>query len=142
MPEHQPTEHEHIVYALYNTLLLILCPVVLGAAVTRDWKLIGPRALRERWGIYPRVRTGQPVVWMHAASVGETVAAGPIVRELIALRPDVHIVFSSITATGRETAEQILPNVDRPTACPPCHPSYNLCDGGNRALAQFHLAQS
>lgn len=99
-------------YALYNLILLILSPILLIFAVGRDLQRIGAEFMPQRWGMF-RLREGQgPVVWIHAASVGETMAAAPIVKCLRDLRPNVRIVFSNITATGHETAVRVIPNAD------------------------------
>ena len=43
-------------------------------------------------------------IWLHAVSVGETMAARPIARALKARLPDAKIVLSSTTDTGHEVA--------------------------------------
>jgi 3-deoxy-D-manno-octulosonic-acid transferase len=64
----------------------------------------------ERWGhLDPRLHAvpgGRPRIWVHAVSVGEVVAAVPILRELRALLGDHEILLSVITPAGREMAEQ------------------------------------
>jgi 3-deoxy-D-manno-octulosonic-acid transferase len=64
----------------------------------------------ERWGHLPAnlhgSEGGKPRVWVHAVSVGEVVAAVPILRELRSLLADHEILLSVITPAGREMAEQ------------------------------------
>ena len=66
---------------LYAFLLWLLTPVVLGYTLWRAWRR---PAYRERWwerfGWVPR-RSDRPI-WIHAVSVGETIAAIPLVRAL------------------------------------------------------------
>jgi 3-deoxy-D-manno-octulosonic-acid transferase len=45
--------------------------------------------------------TGSPVLWLHAVSVGETRAAQPLLEALLAARPDLHVVLTHMTPTGR-----------------------------------------
>ncbi len=45
------------------------------------------------------------VVWIHAVSVGETIAARPVVRSLREAMPDCRIALSVTTDTGYETAQ-------------------------------------
>lgn len=45
-----------------------------------------------------------PKIWLHAVSVGETMAARPIARAIKAQMPDANIVLSSTTDTGHEVA--------------------------------------
>ncbi len=40
--------------------------------------------------------------WVHAASLGETVAVGPLVRELTRLQPDARLQLTTTTRSGRE----------------------------------------
>ena len=40
--------------------------------------------------------------WVHAASLGEAVAAGPLVRELLRLQPDARLQLTATTRGGRE----------------------------------------
>lgn len=51
-------------------------------------------------------------IWVHAASVGEVVAASPIVRELKRRYPDEMVVVSVVTATGHRMAKRIIPEAD------------------------------
>ncbi len=51
-------------------------------------------------------------IWVHAASVGEVVAASPIVRELKRQYPDEMVVVSVVTATGHKMAQRIIPEAD------------------------------
>ncbi len=49
-----------------------------------------------------------PRVWIHAVSVGEVTAAAPITASLKMKRPDVEIIFSTSTETGREMARKFI----------------------------------
>lgn len=51
-------------------------------------------------------------IWVHAASVGEVVAASPIVRELKREYPEEMVVVSVVTATGHRMAQRIIPEAD------------------------------
>lgn len=51
-------------------------------------------------------------IWVHAASVGEVVAASPIVRELKKKYPEEMVVVSVVTATGHRMAQRIIPEAD------------------------------
>lgn len=51
-------------------------------------------------------------IWVHAASVGEVVAASPIVRELKKKYPQEMVVVSVVTATGHRMAQRIIPEAD------------------------------
>jgi 3-deoxy-D-manno-octulosonic-acid transferase len=51
---------------------------------------------------------GKPVVWLHCVSVGETQAARPLVRELLANFPEYKLVVSTTTLTGQKLAKEIF----------------------------------
>lgn len=51
------------------------------------------------------------VVWVHAVSVGEVMAAAQLIRELTAARPEILVAVSTTTATGQRLAQQRLPGL-------------------------------
>lgn len=63
-----------------------------------------PRAEREHWrdrlGFAPAL--GGCQAWIHAASLGECAAVGPLARELRALDSEARLMLTSSTRTGRE----------------------------------------
>lgn len=72
---------------------------------------------RERLGFLPP-RFQQPTsrdkpgaIWVHAVSVGETLAVVGLVREVQQRYPDRQIFISHVTPTGREAGETRLPGV-------------------------------
>jgi 3-deoxy-D-manno-octulosonic-acid transferase len=67
------------------------------------------RGLSERLGRIPAWTGPVPPIWLHAVSVGEVMAATPLARELGVRRPDLPLVVSTVTDTGRAVAEQRLP---------------------------------
>jgi len=50
----------------------------------------------------------QPVIWLHAVSVGETRAAQPLVAALRERYPGHRILFTHMTPTGRATSEALF----------------------------------
>ncbi len=67
------------------------------------------RGLLERLGKMPAWAHPAPPLWLHAVSVGEVMAATPLARELLARRPDLPLLVSTVTDTGRAVAAQRLP---------------------------------
>ncbi len=59
----------------------------------------------ERWGFaYQSAPPAQPLIWLHAVSVGETRAAEPLIAALRAAWPDHALLVTHMTPTGRATA--------------------------------------
>lgn len=61
----------------------------------------------ERYGHASVNRPAGPVVWVHAASVGETNAILPLVRRIV--DQGVSVLFTTVTVTGAATAASSLP---------------------------------
>ena len=81
----------------------------------------------QRLGFYGKVHrqavararsTGRPVVWVHAVSLGETLAAKPLITELRRVWPDMRLVLTHGTATGREAGAALLERGDVQTWLP------------------------
>lgn len=102
--------------AVYSALLL--AALVLGAPY---WLLRMATSGRYRAGLAGRLGrlpkelraavAGREVVWVHAVSVGEVMAAAQLIRELRMARPELLIAISTTTATGQRLAKQRLPEM-------------------------------
>lgn len=66
--------------------------------------------IAERLGFYPRY-AARPTLWVHAVSAGETRAAEPLLRALLARCPQHQIVLTHMTATGRDTGAKLFADV-------------------------------
>jgi 3-deoxy-D-manno-octulosonic-acid transferase len=53
----------------------------------------------------------KPVIWVHAVSLGEAVAAAPLVKALHGRHPEYRYIVTTVTETGREAVEQRLAGV-------------------------------
>ena len=65
--------------------------------------------LPERRGIASAPRPAGPLIWLHAASVGETIAILPLIYKLAAARPDAHVLLTTATVTSAAIAAERLP---------------------------------
>ncbi len=65
--------------------------------------------LRERLvlGDVPLPPGDGPLAWFHGASVGEMAALEPLVRELVARRPDLRVLVTAQTRTGKTRATRL-----------------------------------
>jgi 3-deoxy-D-manno-octulosonic-acid transferase len=67
------------------------------------------RALPERLGAIPAWTGAAPPLWVHAVSVGEVLAAIPLVRQVETRWSALPILMSTVTDTGRGVGLQRLP---------------------------------
>ncbi|RPJ71252.1 MAG: 3-deoxy-D-manno-octulosonic acid transferase, partial [Desulfobacteraceae bacterium] len=89
--------------AAISVFLLGLAPGVLTQMLLRGKYR---RGLPERFGgVAPWEGPAAPI-WLHAVSVGEVMAAAPLARLLASRHPDVPLIASTTTETGRAVAEQ------------------------------------
>jgi len=96
-------------YVLYEVLLylvlLIALPYFVLTGVLRG-KYVVNFPVRAGWF---RHRAEAHDLWIHAVSVGETLAARPIVEEIVRQRPGTSIVFTTTTLTGQAQARRLYP---------------------------------
>lgn len=91
----------------YRLLLWLAFPWVVARLWWRGRAEPGYRQkVGERFGFYG-APPAKPVIWLHAVSVGETRAAEPLVRALRMRHPECELLLTQMTATGRETAQQV-----------------------------------
>jgi 3-deoxy-D-manno-octulosonic-acid transferase len=97
--------------ALYRLTQALAFPAILIyllLRVLRNRKYLS--TLGERFGDLPPSwqRTVSGSIWLHAVSVGEVLAAVPLIEELAERRPAAPLYLSVSTMAGRETAEKRL----------------------------------
>ncbi|MBV9783959.1 MAG: 3-deoxy-D-manno-octulosonic acid transferase [Acidisphaera sp.] len=68
-----------------------------------------PERLKERRGIEPGHRLPGALLWLHAASVGETVSVLPVLTELAARSPELQVLLTTGTVTSAELLARLLP---------------------------------
>ncbi|WP_372927315.1 lipid IV(A) 3-deoxy-D-manno-octulosonic acid transferase [Marinobacter sp.] len=91
----------------YSLFFRIALPLVL----LRLWWIgrSNPEAFvrwRERLGYVEA--SEEPVIWVHAVSVGETIAAAPLVNALLRRNPDIPILMTAMTPTGSARARALF----------------------------------
>ena len=97
-------------FPLFNFLLAPFVPALWLYTLHRRFiRGKSAQSYRGQWGkVSPQMRAfgrlDGPKIWLHAVSVGETMAARPIARALKAQMPNAKIVLSSTTDTGHEIA--------------------------------------
>lgn len=104
-----------MIYLLYDILLWVALAGIIPYHLYRSVSRGRRAAFAERFGSLPRESVaaleGKEIVWVHAVSVGETMAAKPLLKALRQRFPEKRIVLSSVTETGRSIGEK-LPEVN------------------------------
>ena len=89
----------------YTLLLYLALPMVL---LRLWWRGRRSPAYRERWaerlGAFPGPQL-RGSVWIHAVSVGETIAATPLISRLAAQYPERPLIVTTTTPTGSERVQ-------------------------------------
>jgi 3-deoxy-D-manno-octulosonic-acid transferase len=74
------------------------------------------QSMSERWGKYREEKrsllSGLSPLWLHAVSVGEAQAAGPLLKILKTEKPDLRVVVSTVTETGQHMAQKVMTAAD------------------------------
>lgn len=116
---------------LYTLLFYLSVPVLLIRLWWRGRKAPG---YRQRWwqrfGLVPPV-SGRPL-WIHAVSVGETIAIAPLVERLLKDFPEIPIVMTSMTPTGAERVKALFADRVHHFYCP-----YDLPDAIQRFIQRI-----
>ncbi|MFW6035948.1 MAG: 3-deoxy-D-manno-octulosonic acid transferase [Halothermotrichaceae bacterium] len=103
-------------YFIYDVIFILLFIIYLPAFIFKLLKGKYREGFWQRFGFIPteklRKLTGKPVIWVHSVSVGETVAASSVVKELKQRYPEYAILFSTVTDTGQRMARKIINEAD------------------------------
>ncbi|MFN2327414.1 MAG: lipid IV(A) 3-deoxy-D-manno-octulosonic acid transferase [Chromatocurvus sp.] len=105
----------HVVRHVYSAVFRLLLPLVFLRLL---WRSLATPAYRQRWGerlgfapagkrcashsaSHPDTHSGTgPVIWLHAVSLGETLAARPLVEFLLAEFSCTPVLVTTTTPTG------------------------------------------
>lgn len=109
-------------YFFYRIVTAVSMLVLAPYYALRAWRRGEPRrTLQERFGRLPADFTGRPqnpedcttgAIWIHAVSVGEVLAAKPLLDGLKKLYPSRRVVVSTTTETGQRLARERLQFAD------------------------------
>ncbi|WP_027858072.1 lipid IV(A) 3-deoxy-D-manno-octulosonic acid transferase [Marinobacterium jannaschii] len=106
---------------LYSCAWYLALPLVLVRLYLRSRKAPAyAERVSERFGLAPKI-SGQPL-WIHAVSVGETVAIAPLVELLLKRHPELPVLVTTMTPTGAERVRSIFGDRVLHCYCPYDHP--------------------
>ncbi|RBM71274.1 lipid IV(A) 3-deoxy-D-manno-octulosonic acid transferase [Vibrio paracholerae] len=97
-----------LIRGLYTVFLTLTAPFLVWKLYRhRDGKPSVGSRWKEHFGITPPLKATSQPIWIHAVSVGETIAVSPLVRKLKQQHPDTPILITTTTATGAEQAAKL-----------------------------------
>ena len=111
---------------LYTLLFHLGLPLVALRLAYRAWR--APAYARR---IGERFAFGLPTlapdgIWVHAVSVGESIAAAPLIRELLARYPQLPITVTCMTPTGSERIRALFAGPEYDGRVQHCYLPYDL----------------
>jgi 3-deoxy-D-manno-octulosonic-acid transferase len=123
-----------LVYRLYTGLVAALAPLAFRRVATKlQTHNVAPERVRERLGHATLARPEGPLIWFHAASVGESLSILSLITRLGELHPQVSFLITSGTATSAQLIAQRMP--------PRCQHQFAPLDAGgvlDRFLSHWH----
>ncbi len=114
---------------IYTGLFYLSLPLIFVRLLWRSIKEPGyRRSLRERLGYYRSPNAGD-VIWVHAVSTGETIAAVPLIQGLVAAGNKC--LVTNMTPSGRERTRSLIGislanNIDQNTNVENCYAPWDL----------------
>ncbi|WP_017222434.1 lipid IV(A) 3-deoxy-D-manno-octulosonic acid transferase [Moritella dasanensis] len=98
---------------LYTTLLYATSPLIFSLLLKTKK---GKPPVGDRWkefvGITPELAQAQQPIWIHAVSVGEVIAATPIINALQQQYPTLPLLITTTTSTGAERVAALTGNIE------------------------------
>lgn len=117
---------------IYSVIFYLLTPLIIARLLYRAIKAPAYR-LRwaERFGFVATTKSSQETIWLHAVSVGETLAAVPLVKALQEKYSDYRLTVTCMTPTGSERVKATFgDSVDH------CYAPYDTPDSVARFLTR------
>ena len=94
---------------IYSVIFYLLVPFIFIRLILRGFK--SPLYFQrwgERFGCLPDVLEFDRPLWVHAVSVGEFIAATPVIKRIQRKHPGLQIVVTTMTPTGSERVRAAL----------------------------------
>ncbi|ELB2734412.1 TPA: lipid IV(A) 3-deoxy-D-manno-octulosonic acid transferase [Vibrio alginolyticus] len=92
-----------LVRIVYTLLLALASPLLLfGLYKSKPNKPQFGSRWKEHFGITPKLKSNDKPIWIHAVSVGESIAATPLIKALKEQNPEQSILVTTTTSTGAE----------------------------------------
>lgn len=95
--------------SLYSALFILLLPFVVLRMLWRSRRAPAYRErLAERLGYFTPPADNRPLLWVHAVSLGETLAARPLIERLLDEMPHYQLAVTTTTPTGSAQVRRLF----------------------------------
>lgn len=94
---------------IYSLVFVLALPIIVLRMLLRSRK--APeyrRRLGERLGFFTAPRGDKQLIWIHAVSLGETLAARPLIERMLAELPDYRLAITTTTPTGSAQVRRLF----------------------------------
>lgn len=101
-------------FFIYSLLYFIAMLIMLPFEYSKRPKDVRQKWLKEKFGFFnPELLSASDskLIWVHAVSMGEVIAAIPLIRELKSRYPSIRIVLSTVTDTGQKVARERMSDI-------------------------------
>jgi 3-deoxy-D-manno-octulosonic-acid transferase len=116
----------------YSFLLYLAMPIILLRLWWKSRRLPAYKErIAERFGFYPLKL--DRCIWVHAVSMGESIAAAPLIKKLIALYPSIPVLVTTMTPTGSDYVKKTFGDTVKHVYLP-----YDMPDAVGRFLDAMH----
>lgn len=96
---------------IYNTIVRIMYPIAIRRYIEKR-KKIGKEDIKrfnERIGRPTKERPEGSLIWLHGASVGESISMLPLINRLLEIYPEASVMVTTGTTTSAEVMAKRLP---------------------------------
>jgi 3-deoxy-D-manno-octulosonic-acid transferase len=102
-------------YLTYSILYLIALLFLFPFEYLKRPKELRRRWLKERSGFFDAqlLTLDSQRIWIHAVSVGEVIAAVPLIKKIKERHPAAEVIVSTVTDTGQKVARERIGNIAR-----------------------------
>ncbi len=112
-------------FFFYKIILILATPFLIFFYLYRLWqKKEDPGHVGERFGIPTQSRPKGPLLWIHAASVGESLSCLALIQLLLKENPHLHILLTTQTRSSALLMRQRLPERTMHQFIPCDHPLF------------------
>jgi 3-deoxy-D-manno-octulosonic-acid transferase len=94
---------------VYSGLFILLLPLIVLRLLLRSRRAPAYRQrLGERLGFFRLPEDSRPLLWVHAVSLGETLAARPLIERMLDALPEYRVLVTTTTPTGSAQVERLF----------------------------------